>query len=196
MTAPDVKPLLCNKHVSVDGTLLQTWASHASLKRIVGEENPQPPPSGLGRGFEAPKEGKNKPRVISWHQARIKLSNKTHCSSTDPDALLARNANAHPAQQNYNGHVLMDNHHALIVDCKVRQAKGTDKRDAKAMGCKSSRCPPKDHRCRQEPRHQGLCRLDGPHRLHNARGPEFRAPRWIHHRWANHTPRGLRQIDH
>jgi hypothetical protein len=48
--------------------------------------------------------------------------------------MLARKSNAHPAQPSYRGHVLMDNRHALIVDCRVTQAVGTGERDAaKAM---------------------------------------------------------------
>ena len=54
----------------------------------------------------------------------IKLSNETHRSSTDPEALLARKSKAHPAQLSYRGHVLMDNRHDLIVDCRVTQATG------------------------------------------------------------------------
>ena len=58
MDAPEVKPLLSDEHFSVDGTLLQAWASHASLERIDGQEDPPPPPSGPGEGFGAPwKEG-------------------------------------------------------------------------------------------------------------------------------------------
>jgi hypothetical protein len=60
MGAPEVKPLLSNEHFSVDGTLLQAWASHASLKRIDGQEDPPPPPPGPGEGFGAPKEGKKR----------------------------------------------------------------------------------------------------------------------------------------
>jgi hypothetical protein len=48
ITAPEVKPLLSDEHFSVDGSLLQAWASHASLERIDGEEDPPPPPSGPG----------------------------------------------------------------------------------------------------------------------------------------------------
>ena len=59
-----------------------------------------------------------------------KLSNKTHRSSVDPDALLCRKSKAHPALHSYRSHVLMDNRHALIVDCKVTQATGTGERDA------------------------------------------------------------------
>ncbi|MBD2549877.1 transposase, partial [Microcystis elabens FACHB-917] len=60
----------------------------------------------------------------------IKLSNETHRSSTDPEALLARKSKAHPAQLSYRGHVLVDNRHDLIVDCRVTQATGTGERDA------------------------------------------------------------------
>ncbi len=58
--SPEVKPLLSDDHFSVDGTLLQAWASYASLKRIDGQEDPPPPPTGPGEGFGAPKEGKKR----------------------------------------------------------------------------------------------------------------------------------------
>ena len=111
MGAPEVKPLLSHKHFSVDGTLLQAWASHASLKRIDGQEDPPPPPTGPGEGFGAPKEGKKRAK---GDFRGIKLINETHRSSTDPVdavfsegvALLARKSNAHPAQLSYRGHVL------------------------------------------------------------------------------------------
>jgi hypothetical protein len=75
------------------------------------------------------------PTVGQLHCSRtdfrgIKLSNKTHRSTVDPDALLCRKSNAHPALLSYRGHVFMDNRHALIVDCKVTQATGTGERDA------------------------------------------------------------------
>ena len=131
MAAPEVKPLLSDEHFSVDGTLLQAWASHASLERIDGEDDPPPPPSGPGEGFGAPKSGKKRAK---GDFRGIKLSNKTHRCSSDPDALLVRKSNAHPAMPSYRGHVLMDNRHALIVDCTVTQAVGTGERDAaKAM---------------------------------------------------------------
>jgi hypothetical protein len=111
----------------VDGILLQAWASHASLKRIDGQEDPLPPPSGRGEGFGAPKEGKKR---VKGDFRGVKLSNSTHRSSTDPESLLARKSNAHPAQLSYRRHVLMDNRHDLIVDCRVTQATGTGERDA------------------------------------------------------------------
>ena len=62
------------------------------------------------------------------------ISNKTHRSGTDQDALLCRKSKAHPALPSYRGHVLMDNRHALIVDCRVTQATGTGERDAAKIG--------------------------------------------------------------
>ena len=60
MAAPEVKPLLSDEHFSVDGTLLQAWASHASLERIDGQDEPPPPASGPGDGFGVSKEGKKR----------------------------------------------------------------------------------------------------------------------------------------
>ena len=60
MAAPEVQPLLSDEHFSVDGTLLQAWASHASLERIDGQDDPPPPPSGPGEGFGQPKAGKKR----------------------------------------------------------------------------------------------------------------------------------------
>ena len=89
------------------------------------------PLAGPGEGFGAPREGRK------WARGdfrSIRLSNGTHRSSTDPEALLARTSNAHPAQLSYEGDVLMDNRHALIVDCQVTQAVGSGERNAaKAM---------------------------------------------------------------
>ncbi|MCS5694004.1 IS5 family transposase [Cyanobium sp. FGCU-6] len=127
MGAPEVKPLLSDEHFSVDGSLLQAWASHASLKCIDGKEDPPPPPAGPGEGFGAPKEGKKRAK---GDFRGVKLSNETHRSETDPEALLARKSQAHPAQLSYRGHVLMENRHDLVVDCQVTLADGYGERDA------------------------------------------------------------------
>jgi len=127
MGSPEVKPLLSEEHFSVDGTLLQAWASHASLERIDGKEDAPPPASGPGEGFGAPKEGKKRAK---GDFRGIKLSNDTHRSTTDPEAMLARKSNAHLAQLSYRGHVLMENRHDLVVDCRVTLADGFGERDA------------------------------------------------------------------
>ena len=127
MGAAEVKPLLSNEHFSVDGTLLQAWASHASLERIDGEDDPPPPPAGPGEGFGAPKSGSKRAK---GDFRCIRLSNETRRSSSDPEALLARKSKAHPAQLSYRGHVLMDNRLDLVVDCRVSQADGYGERSA------------------------------------------------------------------
>lgn len=127
MAAPEVKPLLSDEHFSVDGTLLQAWVSHASLERIDGEDDPPPPPSGPGEGFGAAKDGRKRAK---GDFRGVRLSNKTHRSGTDPDALLARKSNVHPALPSYRGHVFMENRHALVLDCRVTQADGYGARDA------------------------------------------------------------------
>jgi hypothetical protein len=92
-----------------------------SIRRL-GNQSPSP-----GEGFGAPKEGKKRAK---GDFRGIKLSNETHRSSTDPEALLARKSNAHQAQLSYQGYLLMENRHDLIVDCQVTQATGTGERDA------------------------------------------------------------------
>ncbi len=63
MGAPEVKPLLSDDHFSVDGTLMQAWASHASLKRIDGQEDPPPPPLDLAKDSVLPKRERREPRA-------------------------------------------------------------------------------------------------------------------------------------
>ncbi len=131
MGAPEVQLLLSDEHFSVDGSLLQAWAPHASPERIDGQDDPPPPPSGPGEGFGAPKPAKKRAK---GDFRNIKLSNKTHCSGTDLDALLRRKSKAHPALPSYRGHVLMDIRHGLIVGRRVNQSVGAGERDAvKAM---------------------------------------------------------------
>jgi transposase len=127
MAAPEVKPLLSDEHFSADGTLLQAWASYVSQKRYDGQKDHPPSPSGPGEGFGATKEGKK--RAKRGFRS-IKLSNETHRSSTDPEALLDRKSNAYPAQLSNRGHVPMENCHELVVDCRVTMADGYGERDA------------------------------------------------------------------
>lgn len=99
-------------HFSVDGTLLEAWASHKSFKPNDGP--PSDPPS--GRNVEANFHGE-------------KRSNATHTSTTDPEARLARKSNAVPAKLSYAGHLLIEHRNALIVDAELTQATGFAERD-------------------------------------------------------------------
>jgi hypothetical protein len=96
-----------SEHFSVDGTLLEAWASHKSFKPHDGPGGPAAPG---GRNVEANFHGQ-------------KRSNQTHRSSTDPEALLARKGNT-AARLCYAGHLLMENRNALIVDAELTQADG------------------------------------------------------------------------
>lgn len=104
---------LSSDHFSVDGTLLEAWASHKSFKPKDGSGPTAPP----GRNAEADFRGQ--PR-----------SNKTHQSSTDPEALLARKSNNTAARLCYAGHLLMENRNALIVDMELTRADGYAERQA------------------------------------------------------------------
>jgi transposase len=102
--------LLSGEHFSVDGTLIQAWAGHKSVRRKDG--NDDGPPSG------------------NWHGER--RSNDTHESGTDADSRLYRKSNAAPALLSYLGHVLTDNRHGLVVNVQATQATGTAEREAAA----------------------------------------------------------------
>ena len=98
---------LSSDHFSVDGTLLEAWASHKSFKPKDGP--PTEPPA--GRNVE-----------VQWHGER--RSNETHASTTDPEARLARKSNTAPAKLCYAGHLLMEHRSALIVDAELTTADG------------------------------------------------------------------------
>lgn len=100
-------------HFSVDGTLLEAWASHKSFRPEDGS-GPDVP---AGRNVETDFRGQ--PR-----------SNKTHRSTTDPEALLARKSNGTAARLCYAGHLLMENRNALIVDVELTRADGFAEREA------------------------------------------------------------------
>ena len=105
--------LLSDEHFTVDGTLIEAWASQKSFQR-KGETG-APPPADPGN-----------PTVDFRGERR---SNATHASTTDPDARLSRKARGQAAQLAYCGHVLMDNRHGLAVAARVTVATGTAERD-------------------------------------------------------------------
>jgi transposase len=99
---------LSSDHFSVDGTLLNAWASHKSFKPKDGSKDAPPP---AGRNPE-----------VQWHGQ--KRSNVTHASTTDPEARLYRKSNNTAATLCYSGHLLMENRNALIVDAELTTADG------------------------------------------------------------------------
>ncbi len=108
------KELLSTEHFSVDGTLIEAWASLKSF-RPRGEE--KPPES----------DDPGNPTVNFRGEKR---SNETHESKTDPDARLARKSQGQEARLAYSGNVLIENRHGLVVDVELFEANGTAERDA------------------------------------------------------------------
>jgi transposase len=109
---PAVKPLLSNEHFSVDGTLIEAWASMKSFRPKDGSGAPPGP----GRNGERDFRGE-------------KRSNETHASTTDPDARLAKKG-GQASKLCYGGHVVMENRHGLAVATQTTLATGTAERDA------------------------------------------------------------------
>jgi IS5 family transposase len=107
------KGLLSEEHFTVDGTLIEAWASHKSFQR---KNRPSPPPDDPGN-----------PSVDFRGEKR---TNETHESKTDPQAKLWRKARGHEAKLCYMGHVLMDNRHGLAVAGKATIASGRAEREA------------------------------------------------------------------
>jgi transposase len=108
------KGLTSGEHFTVDGTLLEAWASLKSFQRK--DQKNGPPPDDPGNP------------TVSFHGE--KRSNETHESTTDADARLARKGNGKEAKLSYNGNLLTENRNGLIVNTEVFQANGTAERDA------------------------------------------------------------------
>jgi len=103
--------LLSGEHFSVDGTLIQAWASHKSLRRKDGSDDGRPP-----------EDWRGEPR-----------SNDTHESTSDPESRLYRKSHAAPALPSYLGHVLTDNRHGLVVNVRASTSDGIAERDIAAQ---------------------------------------------------------------
>ena len=105
------KPFMSDEHFTVDGTLIEAWASHKSFRRKDGQGKPP------GAGGE-----------VDFHGE--KRNNKTHESTTDPDARLFRKSQGSEAKLSYLGHVLMENRNGLLVQTFLTEAHGRAERDA------------------------------------------------------------------
>jgi transposase len=113
LNADQVKGLVSSEHFSVDGTLVQAWASMKSFRRKDGKDQP---PSG----------GRNGER--DFHKQ--KPANETHASTTDPDTRLYRKGRGKEAKLCFIGHLLMENRNGLIVDARLTKATGTAEPEA------------------------------------------------------------------
>jgi len=99
--------VLSDEHFSVDGTLIEAWASQKSFQKKDREP-------------EGPSDGGN--ASIDFHGE--KRTNDTHESTTDPDARLYRKGKGKEAKLSYAGHVLMENRNGLAVDGQLTKATG------------------------------------------------------------------------
>ena len=104
---------MSDEHFSVDGTLIEAWASMKSFRAKDG-------------GDEPPSAGRNGERNFHNEQR----SNDTHASTTDPEAKLYRKGRGKEAKLCFMGHALMENRHGLVVRADTTQANGTAEREA------------------------------------------------------------------
>jgi transposase len=140
LAAAEQQHLLSPEHFTVDGTLLEAWASHKSFRP---KDEPPPPPAG---GSNPNVDFRGTPRT-----------NDTHASRTDPDARLYKKSTGVEARLSYLGHVLMENRSGLVVGATATTASGTAEREAALQLLK-----------RQQPRRGG--RTVGADKLFDQRG--------------------------
>ena len=117
LAQPRVKRLLSTDHFSVDGTLIEAWASMKSFKPKASGGDDAPPPASGGRNAEVDFKGQTR-------------SNQTHESTTDPEARLYRKGAGMEARLCFIGHTLMENRSGLIVDACLTPADGHAERIA------------------------------------------------------------------
>jgi len=102
--------LVSKEHFTVDGTLVEAWASLKSFKPKDEKDRKQDPPD----------DPKNP--TVNFHGE--KRSNTTHESTTDPESRLARKGHCQAAKLSYSAHVLMENRNGLCIDISVAPATG------------------------------------------------------------------------
>ena len=112
------KPFMSDEHFTVDGTLIEAWASHKSFRRKDGKGKP-------------PEAGGD----VDFHGEKRK--NETHASTTDPDARLFKKSKGSEAKLSYLGHVLMENRNGLLVQTFLTEANGRAERDAALLMAES-----------------------------------------------------------
>ncbi len=133
----EVAPLLSDEHFSVDGTLVEAWASMKSFQPKAGVDGSEPPAgrssgqdqaSAEARAREAAAQAE-KPVADNGRNAEVsfqgqKRSNDTHASLADPDARLYRKGEGKEAKLYYMGHALMENRNGLVVEAYLTHADG------------------------------------------------------------------------
>jgi hypothetical protein len=109
---------MSDEHFTVDGTLIEAWASLKSFRPKSEGDSPRPTEGDAGNP------------TVDFHGE--KRSNETHQSTTDPESLLMRKGRGKEAKLSYGAHALMENRNGLLVDLQVTRATGTCEREAAA----------------------------------------------------------------
>src|SRR5690348_17124519 len=107
--------LMSDEHFTVDGTLIEAWASLKSFRKKDEKPGDRPPPDDPGNP------------TVDFHKER--RSNATHQSTTDPESRLAKKSKGTAAKLSYSQHALMENRNGLLVDLRIAEANGTAERD-------------------------------------------------------------------
>jgi len=115
VTQAKCRHLMSPDHFTVDGTLIEAWASAKSFKAKDDDKDDKPPPDDPGNP------------TVDFHGE--KRCNDTHASTTDPDAKLARKGTGREARLSYSAHALMENRNGMLVDLQVAEANGRAERE-------------------------------------------------------------------
>ena len=110
------RELASDEHFTVDGTLIEAWASLKSFRPKEEDPADRPPPDDPGNP------------TVDFHGE--KRSNATHASTTDPESRLMKKAKGKEAKLSFGGNALMENRHGLLMDIAVTEATGTSEREA------------------------------------------------------------------
>ena len=168
--------LLSDEHFTVDGTLIEAWASQKSFQRKDGKTD------GDGGDFRG-------------HSR----TNDTHSSTTDPDARLYRKSNRMESRLAYLGHLLIENRHGLIVDAMATHADGYAERDAATvlLAAQADRTPGRRRTVGADKAYDTADFVDWARpRGHAARHAESGAARRECDRWPHDAPSGYAQSQH
>lgn len=109
------KAHLMSEHFTVDGTLIDAWASLKSFKKKDAQDDDSSPPDDPGNP------------TVNFHGE--KRSNETLASTTDPEAKLARKGRGKEAKLSYSAHALMENRNSLLLDFRIAEANGRAERE-------------------------------------------------------------------
>ncbi len=167
--------LLSDEHFTVDGTLIEAWAS---MKSFRPKDNPPPPTGGIGRNPE-----------VDFHGER--RLNQTHASTTDPEARLYRKGKGKETKLCFMGHVLMENRHGLIISPRLTAVTGTaEAGNGAAPGRGGSRQTPDYRGRRQRLRYARIRPISARPEGRTPCGPKPHEP-LLRHRRPDHPPSGL-----